>query len=360
MNAHFSSLCQSRANIGIVCQNVETSRHFNARVHLSQRTKEFNHQWIENNQPIHKISCAILKTKTLKNSSIITQATATESPELKERSTKDIISDSSVRPERGEVVQSAVAIADSGTLATVTADGWPVGTCMRYVIDPKGNPVMKLRSSALHTRNLQRDSRCSLHVRLSGNSETFTARCTLVGRTSSLDESKESLQLIGQYAEKYGADVGIDALAADDTYARLTVEKVLYVAGIGQDKQAELVTAEEYLNSEADPICQMAPQIVRDMNSQRKGDLIRLCTVFGGLERVESAQMIWADKFGIDMRATCEGGVLKNVRLSFIREIHDEREARSALTVLGQYAWELEKQYNPIVLYPEIEEDDEE
>ena len=53
-----------------------------------------------------------------------------------------------------------------GTLATVSADGWPFGTHVRFSVDAEGKPVLRLRPGALQSLHIAGDGRCSLHVKV--------------------------------------------------------------------------------------------------------------------------------------------------------------------------------------------------
>ena len=61
-------------------------------------------------------------------------------------------------------------------------------------------------------------------------------------------------------------------------------------------------------------------------------------------------QALWVDRLGLYIYSKVlrqTGGV---VRVPFLRPVSDERDARSTLTMLGQTAWEEERQYKPIML----------
>lgn len=64
--------------------------------------------------------------------------------------------------------------------------------------------------------------------------------------------------------------------------------------------------------------------------------------------QLEEASMTWVDRLGFDMRVlTCEPHKILEIRIPFPREVTDERDARSALTIMAQIAWEKERNYNP-------------
>lgn len=72
-----------------------------------------------------------------------------------------------LRPTPAEAARTVMEVCVEGTLSTLSEDGWPLGTETRFAVDVDGNPVFSLQPSALHTRNLLSDSRCSLHAQVS-------------------------------------------------------------------------------------------------------------------------------------------------------------------------------------------------
>jgi hypothetical protein len=69
-----------------------------------------------------------------------------------------------LRPTAAEAARTVMEVCVEGTLSTLSQDGWPLGTEVRFAVDVEGNPVLRLQPSALHTKNLLSDSRCSLHA----------------------------------------------------------------------------------------------------------------------------------------------------------------------------------------------------
>lgn len=69
-----------------------------------------------------------------------------------------------------------------GTLATVGDDNVPLGTYASYVLDPEGQPILRLRREAVHTANILRNPSCSLFVQPEDMPARLLARATLIGR----------------------------------------------------------------------------------------------------------------------------------------------------------------------------------
>lgn len=71
-----------------------------------------------------------------------------------------------LRPLPAEGARTVMETCVEGTLSTLSEDGWPLGTEVRFAVDMQGNPVLCLHPGATHTLHLLRDSRCSLHVQV--------------------------------------------------------------------------------------------------------------------------------------------------------------------------------------------------
>ena len=64
--------------------------------------------------------------------------------------------------------------------------------------------------------------------------------------------------------------------------------------------------------------------------------------------QVEEARMTWVDRFGFDLRVLTRDPVeVREVRIPFLREVKDDRDARAAITLMAQLSWERERQYVP-------------
>ena len=65
------------------------------------------------------------------------------------------------------------------------------------------------------------------------------------------------------------------------------------------------------------------------------------------IDEIEYAELLWVDKKGAFLKARLQGADTTVFRVPFDREVDDERDARSALTMMAQVAWETERSYNP-------------
>jgi hypothetical protein len=113
-----------------------------------------------------------------------------------------------------------------------------------------------------------------------------------------------------------------------------------------------------------------APALVDAWNGERAEDVYRVAAAHLGvpLARMAYAELLWVDRLGVYVRAevaaddeegsaadsaaeaaAAEGGEMTLVRVPFQRPVLDERDARSALTMAAQIAWEGERSYVPPV-----------
>ena len=69
-------------------------------------------------------------------------------------------------PTYAERVRTMVSLSGIATLSTVSRkrSGYPFGSLMPYAIDGIGQPILLISNMAMHTQNLQADSRASLLV----------------------------------------------------------------------------------------------------------------------------------------------------------------------------------------------------
>ena len=88
---------------------------------------------------------------------------------------------SPAKPSSAETARTVVDIVSHGTLCTLSDDGAPLGTYASYVLDERGQPILRLRAEAVHTGNLLRNPRCSLFVQPEDMPARLLARATLIG-----------------------------------------------------------------------------------------------------------------------------------------------------------------------------------
>lgn len=66
------------------------------------------------------------------------------------------------------------------------------------------------------------------------------------------------------------------------------------------------------------------------------------------MEDMYYAELLWVDRLGAYFKAVTQAGAPTTLRVPFARPVDDERDARSALTMMAQMAWEIERPYQPV------------
>jgi hypothetical protein len=222
-----------------------------------------------------------------------------------------------------------------GSLSTLSRKqpGFPFGSVMPYGLDGRGRPIFLISTMAMHTQNLQADSRASLLVTQpdSSGDPLGASRVTLVGNAVVLPESDvaEARRLyLDRYANsKYWVDF------EDFSFYRMNVVDVYYVGGFGV---MGWVPAPEYDRAQPDPLADVAGEILQHMNIDHKDALILLTRVFAGIESQEAA-MTAVDRLGFHVRLKTQDGV-KGTRIAFLREVSNPLEARKLLVEMVRQA----------------------
>ena len=204
---------------------------------------------------------------------------------------------------------------------------------MPYGLDDRGRPIFLISTMAMHTQNLQSDSRASLLVTQpdAGGDPLGASRVTLIGNVLIIPqpEVSEARRLyLERYANsKYWADF------EDFSFYRMDLVDVYYVGGFGV---MGWVVASEYDQARPDPLSDAADDIVQHMNADHKDALILLARVFGGIESQEAA-MTSVDRLGFHLRLTTQEGI-RGVRIAFLHEVTNPVETRKVLIEMVQRA----------------------
>jgi hypothetical protein len=138
-------------------------------------------------------------------------------------------------PSFAERARTLVYMARIGSLSTLSRKqpGFPFGSVMPYGLDEHGRPIFLISTMAMHTQNLQSDSRASLLVVQdnAGSNPLGASRVTLVGNVLPLPPSEvtEARKLyLAHYANsKYWVDF------EDFSFYRMDVVDIYYVSGFG-------------------------------------------------------------------------------------------------------------------------------
>jgi putative heme iron utilization protein len=222
-----------------------------------------------------------------------------------------------------------------GSLSTISRkqSGFPFGSVMPYAIDKDGRPIFLISTMAMHTQNLNADSRASLLVTQADASgdPLGASRVTVIGDVHTIPQPEvaeaRTLYLESYPNSKYWVDF------EDFSFYRLEVVDVYYVGGFGV---MGWVAAPDYNRAQPDPLADSAAGIIEHMNADHKDALVVLARVFGGVESGEAA-MTAVDRLGFHVRLKTQEG-MKGIRIAFLRPVSSSVETRNVLVEMVQQA----------------------
>ena len=238
-------------------------------------------------------------------------------------------------PSFAERARTLVYLCRIGSLSTLSRKqaGFPFGSLMPYGLDDRGRPIFLISTMAMHTHNLQADSRASLLVTqqdVSGD-PLGASRVTVVGNVLAIPEAEvpetRKLYLSRHANSKYWVDFD------DFFFYRMDVVDVYYVGGFGV---MGWVSASDYDRARPDPLADAAADIMRHMNTDHGDALISLARAFAGIESQE-ATMTAVDRLGFHVRLKTVDGI-RGARIAFLREVSNAAETRKVLVEMVQQA----------------------
>jgi heme iron utilization protein len=238
-------------------------------------------------------------------------------------------------PSFAERSRTLVHLGRIGSLSTLSRKqpGFPFGSVMPYALDTSGRPIFLISTMAMHTQNLQADSRASLLVTQpdASGDPLGASRVTVMGNVLTVPKP-EVADARGLYLERYAnSKYWVDF--EDFSFCRMDVLDVYYVGGFGV---MGWVAAFDYTQAQPDPLADAAAGIIEHMNADHKDALIMLAKVFASIECQEAA-MTAVDRLGFHVRLkTAEG--MKGTRIAFLREVRDPGQARKVLVEMVQRA----------------------
>jgi len=243
-------------------------------------------------------------------------------------------------PSFSERALTLVHLGRTGSLSTLSRKqpGFPFGSVMPYGLDNPGRPIFLISTMAMHTQNLQADSRASLLVTQLPTTQPGASadplgasRVTVIGNVLPIPEPEladaRQLYLDRHAHSKYWVDF------EDFSFYRMDVMDVYYVGGFGV---MGWVPAPDYAQAEPDPLADAAAGIIDHMNADHKDALILLARTFAGLESQEAA-MTAVDRLGFHVLLKTPDG-MRGARIAFLREVRTPGDARKVLVEMVQRA----------------------
>jgi hypothetical protein len=275
-----------------------------------------------------------------------------------------------LHPPAAETARTVMALAREGALATTTTSGGgggdsddgPLSTPVAFGVTREGRAYVTLPADSPEARNLERDARCSVllapptlparrvaAVALRG---TAAAAAAASGDDADSDDSAQASPL--------------PPAPAGARHYYLDVSSALYYGELdGTPPSGRVVPGSDLTAAEPCLLRDAAPALVDAWNGERAEDVYRVAAAHLGvpLARMAYAELLWVDRLGVYVRAEVAAAddaaagaeaatadaEMRLVRVPFQRPVLDERDARSALTMAAQIAWEGERSYTPPV-----------
>jgi hypothetical protein len=123
----------------------------------------------------------------------------------------------------------------------------------------------------------------------------------------------------------------------DFAYYRLEVSGVYFIGGFGV---MGWISAEDYRRALPDPLAEVAPEIIRHMNTDHAAALLLIARRLAG-EPSDEATMTAVDRLGFHLRLK-SGDRIHGRRVAFLREVKSSDAARGVLTEMVRKARSLE------------------
>jgi len=237
------------------------------------------------------------------------------------------------RPSAAEESRTITASTNTGTLATLTAQGDPWASMVTYGL-LEGDPVLCVSNLAEHGRNLAGDQRASISIVAATTDKDPLAggRVTLAGRVSRPTEAQRGAARAAHMAAVPAAKYYIDY--SDFTVWVLAVERVRWVGGYGRMDSA---SGADYHTAQPDPVTPHAAPAIAHLNADHAQALAAMARVLGGYPDTESATCTGADRYGLDLRVQTPRG-MAYTRVGYPRPLVSINELRSATVELARLA----------------------
>jgi len=229
------------------------------------------------------------------------------------------------RPSAAEEARTIAASTNTGTLASLTADGDPWASLITYgLLD--GAPVLCVSHMAEHGRNLAGDPRASIAIVAPSHDTDPLAhgRVTLAGvmtqPVGAQLEAASEAHVAAVPAARYYIDY------SDFSVWILEVHRVRWVGGYGRMDSA---AGKDYSAAPPDPVAPHAAGAIAHLNDDHAESLILLARALGGYPDTTSAVCTGLDRYGLDLRVTtARGGAY--TRVGYLKRLDSVDQLRFA------------------------------
>lgn len=204
-----------------------------------------------------------------------------------------------------------------------TAPGYPFGSVVPFVCDPRARPVILISGLAEHTRSLEADPRASLTVHDMTVADTAGPRLTVVGDATRCDDAAAAARYL-----RYFPDAERLLALADFGFWRIEPRDALFVRGFGR---IEWVRADAMLAAESE-IEAIETGALEHMNADHP-DAVAACCASRGIADAGDARMVGIDADGFDVRVAD-----RILRFDFDVPVATAAALRSTLAAFAQRA----------------------
>lgn len=128
-----------------------------------------------------------------------------------------------------------IDLVKEGKVATLstTYNKVAFGSLVPYALDTKGCPIIFVSDLALHTKNIKKDSRCSLMIAKISEDDIFnSSRITFIGKMVKVQD-KELPEIKKIYLERHESVKDFIDFK-DFSFYKLEIEKIYWVGGFGE------------------------------------------------------------------------------------------------------------------------------
>lgn len=212
---------------------------------------------------------------------------------------------------------------NSGVLSTISIDieGYPFGSVVPYCLNDKREPLILISTIAQHTKNIIADSKVSLTVFNTENSDVQeSSRVTYLGNAilTECEQDKEKYSLHFPNSKKYFN-------FHDFKLFKIELKRIRFIGGFGS---IHWVEGSEY--SVEDSLKSVNERIINHMNNDHSDSIIHYIKKYKNAD-VNKAIMLNIDEEGFYVLAD-----EKVYRISFDEPVRDAGKAREVLVKMAQ------------------------
>ncbi|MGF1467975.1 MAG: HugZ family protein [Sandaracinaceae bacterium] len=229
-------------------------------------------------------------------------------------------------PSHAERARTLVGGQTTGTLSTLSPDGYPHGSYVTFALDGP-DPLFLVSTLATHTQHLAKDGRGSLLVHEDSHPDPLAnGRVTLLGRAERIQDPARQR---ARYLEVHpGAAYYADF--RDFSFWSLRVERVRYIGGYGRMSWVDI---DGWRDATPDPLAPHAAGIVAHMNEDHADACRAYARAFTRAADAEEVEMTAVDRYGVELSVTTAKGP-RPARVAFGEPVDTPEGARKALIAL--------------------------